>query len=162
MRRFLVSMFLFYAIGTNAQVSYGDLFFVDYNMKINVSTEKDSIFLSVILTSSSQKMVDTPKLLLRLTDGTVISLDGTLLASTSKSDGAYMIGNVAVASNHFITEAKFPVSRNQMEQFSKGIRKLRLNTSPSFHEKQWRRDKIGKILYEKYKESSGNSFEDDF
>ena len=162
MRRFLVSMFLFYAIGTNAQVSYGDLFFVDYNMKINVSTEKDSIFLSVILTSSSQKMVDTPKLLLRLTDGTAISLDGTLLASTSKSDGAYMIGNVAVASNHFITEAKFPVSRNQMEQFSKGIRKLRLNTSPSFHEKQWRRDKIGKILYEKYKESSGNSFEDDF
>ena len=162
MRRFLVSMFLFYAIGTNAQVSYGDLFFVDYNMKINVLTEKDSIFLSVILTSSSQKMVDTPKLLLRLTDGTVISLDGTLLASTSKSDGAYMIGNVAVASNHFITEAKFPVSRNQMEQFSKGIRKLRLNTSPSFHEKQWRRDKIGKILYEKYKESSGNSFEDDF
>ena len=158
----MVSMFLFYAIGTNAQVSYGDLFFVDYNMKINVSTEKDSIFLSVILTSSSQKMVDTPKLLLRLTDGTVISLDGTLLASTSKSDGAYMIGNVAVASNHFITEAKFPVSRNQMEQFSKGIRKLRLNTSPSFHEKQWRRDKIGKILYEKYKESSGNSFEDDF
>lgn len=162
MRKFLISIFLFCAISINAQVSYGDLFFVDYNMKINVSTEKDSVFLSVILTSSSQKMVDAPKLLLRLTDGTVISLDGTLLASTSKSDGAYMIGNVAVASNHFITEAKFPVSREQMEQFSKGIKKLRLNTSPSFHEKQWRRDKIGKLLYEKYKESSGNSFEDNF
>lgn len=162
MRKFLISIFLFCAISINAQVSYGDLFFVDYNMKINVSTEKDSVFLSVILTSSSQKMVDTPKLLLRLTDGTVISLDGTLLASTSKSDGAYMIGNVAVASNHFITEAKFLVSREQMEQFSKGIKKLRLNTSPSFHEKQWRRDKIGKLLYEKYKESSGNSFEDNF
>ena len=73
-----------------------------------------------------------------------------------------MIGNVAIADNHFISEAKFPIAKDQIEQFNKGIKKLRLNTSPKFHEKEWRRDKIGKLLYKKYKESSGNSFEDNF
>ena len=49
-----------------------------------------------------------------------------------------------------------------MEQLSKGIKKLRLNTSPDFHERKWRRDRIGKILYAKYMESSSNSFKDGF
>ena len=163
MKKLLLILFAFATpFAVHSQASYGDLFLVDYNVKINVSTENDSIFLSLIMTSASQKMTDDPKLLLRLMDDTVISLDGRLLGSTSRTDGAYMIGNVAVASNHFITEAKFPITKEQMEQFAKGIKKLRLNTSPKFHEKSWRRDKIGRKLFDKYKESSGNSFEDDF
>ena len=114
------------------------------------------------MTSENKKMADKPKLLLRFANDTMISLDGTLLSSTSQSDGAYMIGNVAIASNYFIKEAKFPLTKEQMELFKEGIKKLRLNTSPRFHEKEWRRDKIGKLLYKKYKESSGNSFEDNF
>ena len=163
MRNYIFSIYLlFCALTASAQASYGDIVFGDYNVKINVSTENDSVFLSLIMVSENKKMADKPKLLLRLTDDTVISLEGTLLSSTSKSDGAYMIGNVAIAENHFITEAKFPIAKGQIEQFNKGIKKLRLNTSPKFHEKEWRKDKIGKPLYKKYKESSGNSFEDDF
>lgn len=104
----------------------------------------------------------SPKLLLRLMDDSVLSLDGYMLGSTNKSEGAVMIGNTAVAINHFITEAKFPITKDQIEQFSKGIKKLRLNTSPKYHEKEWRKDKIGKKLFAKYKESSSNSFEDNF
>ena len=81
MKKLLLILFVFampYVV--HAQVSYGDLFLVDYNIKINVSTENDSIFLTLIMTSASQKMTDDPKLLLRLMDDTVISLDGRLLA----------------------------------------------------------------------------------
>ena len=145
-----------------AQVSYGDNFLVDYNVKINLSTENDSIFLTLMLTSERLKMSDNPKLLLRLMDDSVMSLDGYMLGSTNKSEGAVMIGNTAVAINHYVTEAKYPISKEQVESLSKGIKKLRLNTSPKFHEKEWRKDKIGKILYKKYKESSSNSFEDGF
>lgn len=145
-----------------AQVSYGDNFLVDYNVKINLSTENDSIFLTLMLTSERLKMSDNPKLLLRLIDDSVMSLDGYMLGSTNKSEGAVMIGNTAVAINHYVTEAKFPISKEQVESLSKGIKKLRLNTLPKFHEKEWRKDKIGKILYKKYKESSSNSFEDGF
>ena len=168
MRNYIFSIYLlFCALTASAQASYGDIVFGDYNVKINVSTENDSVFLSLILTSENKKMTDKPKLLLRLTDDTVISLEGTLLESTIKSDGAYImpmpyVGNIAINENHFITGAKFPITKEQIEQFSKGIKKLRLNTSPKFHEKEWRKDKIGKTLYKKYKESSGNSFEDNF
>ena len=91
-------------------------------------------------------MSDNPKLLLRLMDDSVMSLDGYMLGSTNKSEGAVMIGNTAVAINHYVTEAKFPISKEQVESLSKGIKKLRLNTSPKFHEKEWRKDKIGKIM----------------
>lgn len=71
-----------------AQVSYGDNFLVDYNVKINLSTENDSTFLTLILTSERLKMSDSPKLLLRLMDDSVLSLDGYMLGSTNKSEGA--------------------------------------------------------------------------
>lgn len=42
------------------------------------------------------------------------------------------------------------------------MKKLRLNTSPKFHEKEWSCDKIGKKLFNAYLRSSSNSFEDGF
>ena len=61
-----------------------------------------------------------------------------------------------------ISEAKFLVSKEQIMQFKKGIKKLRLNTSPKYHERAWRKDKIGKKLFNAYMNSSPNSFEDGF
>lgn len=163
MKRLIILLFFFcpYLYG-NAQVSYGDNFFVDYNVTINLSTENDSTFLTLIITSEKLKMSDSPKLLLRLMDNSLISLDGYMLSVSNKTEGAVMIGHTAIAVNYNITEAKFPISKEQVESLSKGVKKLRLNTSPKFHEKEWRRDKIGKVLYAKYKTSSANSFEDNF
>lgn len=158
----LILIITCFCLSGKAQVSYGDNFFVDYNVKINLSTENDSIFLTLILTSERLKMSDSPKLLLKLMDDTVLSLDGSMLGSTNKSEGAVMIGYTAVAINHYVTEVKFPISKEQVENLFKGVKKLRLNTSPKYHEKEWKKDKIGKKLYEKYKESSGDSFKDDF
>lgn len=95
-------------------------------------------------------------------DDSVISLEGDFIGSSEKDNGSVIVGNVAVASNEYVSEAKFPVSKTQIELFSKGIKKIRLNTSPDFHKKEWIRDKIGKKLYHQYKSSSGNSFEDNF
>lgn len=145
-----------------AQVSYGDITWGNYNMKINVITDNDSIFLHIVYTNRVNKLADTPKLLIKLMDDEVISLDGQPLGSFSKSDGGIVVSGYYVASDNFISEAKFPISKEQISQFSKGIKKLRLNTSPKYHEKEWNKDKIGMILYESYKKSSPNSFEDGF
>ena len=147
---------------TQAQVSYGDRAFGDGNIQINVSTEKDSVYLTFIDTSWKYKMSDSPKVLFRLMNDDLISLDGKLLDSSIMNEGAVMIGNLAISSNEYITEAKFPIAKNLIELFSKGIKKVRINTSPKYHEKEWRRDKIGKKLYAKYKKSSSDSFEDNF
>lgn len=163
MNRYIIS-FLFLILSSQAfsQASYGDNFFVDYNVKINVSTENDSTYLTLILTSESLKMSDSPKLLLRMMDNTVVSLDGHLLSASNKSEGGVVVSGIILSSDYFITEAKFPISKEQMNHFKVGVKKLRLNTSPKYHEKEWKRDKIGAILYNAYVKSSGNSFEDNF
>lgn len=44
---FISVVLSFITLAVNAQVSYGDLAFGSYNMKINLITENDSIFLHV-------------------------------------------------------------------------------------------------------------------
>lgn len=163
MNRLLISVVLsFVTLAVTAQVSYGDLSFGSYNMKINLITENDSIFLYVIYSDEKRTLSDNPKLLLRLMDDTVLSLEGKNLGSHNKSDGGVVISNIYIASNHTVSEAKFPVSAEQIMQFKKGIKKLRLNTSPKYHEREWRKDKIGKKLFNAYIKNSPNSFEDGF
>ena len=161
-KAFLSILFLMFAFCAFSQVSYGSKDWGTYNMKINVETENDSVFLYVVFTSENKKISDTPKMLLRLMDESVISLDGKNVSLSQKSDGGVVISGIIISDNHFISEAKFPISREQISQFQKGIKKLRLNTSPKFHEKEWTSDKIGKKLYEAYMKSSQNSFEDGF
>lgn len=163
MKKVLISLILCcFVINLNAQASYGSATWGTYNMKINVVTEKDSIFLYMVFTSEKKKIIDTPKLLLRLMDDTTMSLEGVNLGYIQKNDGGVVISGIIVSDNHFISEAKFPISKEQITKFEKGVKKLRLNTSPKFHEKEWTTDKIGKKLYEAYLKSSSNSFEDDF
>ena len=150
------------SIQVKAQASYGDITWGSYNMKINVIIDNDSIFLNIVYTDGNRKLADAPKLLIKLMDDEVISLDGQLLGNMSKSNGGVVVSGIYVASNHFISEAKFPITKDQINLFSKGIKKLRLNTSPKYHEKEWKKDKIGKKHYESYIKSSSNSFEDVF
>lgn len=162
MKKLLFLLFIFFPCLAIAQVNYGDLTFGGYNMKINLTTENDSIFLHTIFSSEERHLSDEPKLLLRLMDDTVISLNGINLGRHGVSDGGVVISGVFVSSDHIVSEAKFSVSKDQILQFNKGIKKLRLNTSPKYHEKEWKKDKIGKILYNAYQKSSSNSFEDGF
>ena len=165
MKKIALIIILFISALTNqvmAQASYGDKAWGSYNMKITVTTNNDSVFLNIVYSDEKRKLVDSPKLLIKLMDDEVISLDGRLLGNMNKSDGGVVISGIYVASSHFISEAKFPITGDQISRFSKGIKKIRLNTSPKYHEKAWKKDKIGKKLYESYKKSSSNSFEDGF
>jgi len=55
----LILIIACFCLSGKAQVSYGDNFFVDYNVKINLSTENDSIFLTLIITSERLKISDS-------------------------------------------------------------------------------------------------------
>ena len=54
------------------------------------------------------------------------------------------------------------ITKEQMNKIGMGVKKFRLNTSPKYIEKEWSKDKIGKKLYDKYLNSSSNSFQDGF
>ena len=88
--------------------------------------------MTLILKSEKLKISESPKMLLRLMDDSVISLDGYMLGATNKSEGAVMIGYLAVAINQYVSEAKFPITKEQVESLSKGVKKLRLNPFLSY------------------------------
>lgn len=155
MKKSLLIAFLFVSIFANGQVSFS-------GVKINLTTENDSIFLNVIYKNEKRKMDETPKLLLRLMNDDVLMLNGKLIGVQNKTEGGYMLYGVVIAANEFVSEAKFYITKEQMNQIGMGVKKFRLNTSPKYFEKEWSKDKIGKILYNKYLESSSNSFQDGF
>ena len=144
MKKIVLITFLFIitiSYQVRAQASYGDMAWGSYKMEINVVTVNDSVFLNIVYTDEKRKLVDAPKLLIKLMDDEVILLDGQLLGNMSKSDGGVVISGIYIATNHFISEAKFPITRELISRFSKGIKKIRLNTSPKYHEKEWRKDR---------------------
>lgn len=156
MKTILILLFSFLSYSySSAQASFSGL-------KIDVTTENDSIFLKVVYKNEKKRIVETPKLLLRLMNDDVMLLDGKLLGVDNKTEGGVMVYGVIVAANEYVSEAKFYISKEQMIQIGKGVKKLRLNTSPKYLEKEWEKDKIGKKLYDKYLKSSSNSFQDNF
>ena len=165
MRRFiliLTGIMLVLSIEVKAQAKYGDIGWGNYEMTINVVQEKDSFFLNVNYKDRKLKLVDSPKLLIKLMDDEVIYLDGQFISSSDKTEGGVMISGIFIQSSHIVNQALFPISVNQIEQFTKGIKKIRLNTSPRYHEKEWKKDKIGKMLYENYVKIKTDSFADGF
>lgn len=163
MKKVLFSLFFFcFSLCLNAQVSYGNATWGTYYMQINVVTENDSVFLNMTFTSEDRKITDHPKLLLRFMDDSLISLEGVNVSSVQKNEGGLIVHGLLLSSDYFISEAKFPISKEQISLFGKGVKKLRLNTSPKIHEKGWKRDKIGKKIYEAYLKCSPNSFVDGF
>lgn len=129
---------------------------------MNVVTEDSLCYLLVNFSSEKKKMMDTPKLLIRLFNDEVISLEGDLLYISEKAEAGVMVGYMMIPISKKISDAKFLISRSQIDKLSVGVKKIRLNTSPKFHEKEWSKDKIGKKLYESFSNAIPNSFNDNF
>jgi hypothetical protein len=136
--------------------------FGDYEVTINVETKNDSIYLVATLKDEQNKFADTPRMLIKLSNDSTIELQGINMSSTVKNDGGIVISGIVYSSVYNVDNIKFPISKDQIIELGKGIKKIRFNTTPKFREKGWGTDKIGKKLYEDYKKSSGNSFNDNF
>ncbi len=79
----------------------------------------------------------------------VITLSGVLLDNESKSAGI-VSGNILIPITSIYSTAQFNVTPEQFEAISVGISKVRLSMTPMNHERTFKKDKIGKKLYQFY------------
>jgi len=79
-------------------------------------------------------------MLLKTFDGEIIKLHGTAINVDSQSTN-HTSGNMN-------STAQFIATPAQLESLKKGISKIRLSTSPIEHEREFKKDKIGKKLYQ--------------
>ena len=90
----------------------------------------------------------------------MLKLKGELINSSNQSGGGIVAGNVVIPISLINSAAQFVVTPQQFELLKSGVKKIRLSTTPIEHERTFKKDRIGKKLYEFYIEQRDK--DDDF
>ena len=116
-------------------------------------------YLVVSVRSDRMKFVAEPVLLLKTSEGETIRLEGKPLDVSTKSTGV-VSGNIVIPIQEFNATAQFPITEEQISLLNKGISKVRISLIPMNHERTFKKDKIGKKLYQFYLKAKAK--DDDF
>lgn len=97
--------------------------------------------------------------MLKTFDGDIIKLRGKVIGNGSET-GGIISGNIVIPVTAIYSTAQFKINPEQFELLNKGISKVRLSTTPIEHERTFKKDKIGKKLYQFYlkKKNQDNDF----
>ena len=77
----------------------------------------------------------------------VITLNGVNIGNGSQSAGM-VIGNIVYPITEINSTAQFLITPQQFELLKDGVAKIRISMTPMNHEKSFKKDKIGKKLYD--------------
>lgn len=119
------------------------------NMKYSVA-KQDTIY-SIIATVRSDRMnfLAEPTMKIRTFTGKYLELRGTVIGNGSQSAGV-ISGNIVIPVTEISSTAQFRITPQQFEILNEGVAKIRLSMTPMNHERTFKKDKIGKKLYQFY------------
>lgn len=119
------------------------------NMKYSVA-KQDTMY-SIVATVRSDRMnfLSEPKMKIRTFSGKYLELKGTVIDNGSQSAGI-ISGNVVIPVTEISSTAQFQITPQQFEILNEGVAKIRLSMTPMNHERTFKKDKIGKKLYQFY------------
>lgn len=130
------------------QVSYSHKSLSAEGCRVTYSAiqHNDQKFILVEVRSDRLVFIDSPTMLLKNTDGEVITLKGQSISSNKRTAGV-MVSNVMFPISEIKAYAEFPITDEEIEKLKDGVIKVRLTTIPITHEREFKKDKIGKKLY---------------
>lgn len=142
------------------------VFFVSLNA-VQSKNDTEDITYDIFLRTNANVPLTVPKggrLLIKLQNDSVIELKTDI--EFSDKIGKVQHSNSLVYTNYSITPI-FTVSTDQIEKISMGVKKIRLETSLDPIDKEFKKDKMGKILSTEYDLIKSallkeKSFSDDF
>lgn len=114
-----------------------------------VVLQNDSCFIEVDFDSDLSKFTEQPTMMVKTFNGDVIKLNGKNPVCEVQSKLVERDGETKVVSG-FYSKVRFFAEPSQMEALQNGIAKIRLSTTPYEHEREFKKDKIGKELYQRY------------
>ena len=149
-----ILLFLFLVIGINAAaqtVGYSRRVLAadDSNVKYSVVKRDSAYYIIATISSARTKFLPESTMLIKNFDGEVIKLKGSLIDNHTKSVGR-VEENVIQPETYVYSTAQFRITPEQFELIKNGIAKVRLSTIPVEHERTFRKDKIGRKLYQFY------------
>ena len=115
------------------------------------SVAKQDTIYSIIATVRSDRMnfLNEPTMKVRTFTGKYLELKGDVIGSGSQSMGI-VSGNMVIPITEISSTAQFRITPQQFEILNEGVAKIRLSMTPMNHERTFKKDKIGKKLYQFY------------
>ena len=151
MKRSLLLLFLFLSMSVTYAVDFRP---IGSNAKVCAYTFDGNYYLILSYkVHNNYALLGRPIIKFLLNDGTIIKLDGydeaVKITSTAIDWGGISTGSSK--ENHF---AVLPISKEQIEQFKKGVDKIAINTIPKVYKsKKWSIKKnFGMLLYQDFME----------
>lgn len=129
------------------------------SVKYSVAKQNNAYYIIATVSSDRMRFLKEPTMMVRTANGEVLKFYGELLDNGTTSIGL-VSGNMVIPATMIISTAQFKVSSEQFELLKEGIVKIRLSTTPIEHERVFKKDKIGKKLYQFF--TTYRDKEDDF
>lgn len=121
------------------------------NMKYSVVKQDSNYYIIATVRSERLNFLNESTLKVRTFCDEVFTLKGVLIGSGSNSAGIGIVsGNIIIPVTELKSTAQFAITEEQFEMLSHGVAKIRLSMTPMDHERTFRKDKIGKKLYQFY------------
>mgnify|MGYP000940524175 FL=1 len=119
------------------------------NMKYSVA--KQGTEYSIVATVRSDRMafLSNPTMKIKTFTGEYLELKGTVIGNGSQSAGI-ISGNIVLPVTEISSTAQFRITPQQFEILNEGVAKIRLSMTPMNHGRTFKKDKIGKKLYQFY------------
>lgn len=154
MKRILLALVFFLSatlISFSQSVSYTHKPFAPDGCIVNyrVIMQDTTCFIEVHFESDLSKFTENPTMMVRTFAGEVFKLYGTTLSSEKLSKEVERDGEKKIITG-FSSTVRYTATNSQMESLQSGIAKIRLSTEPYEHEKEFKKDKIGKALHDSY------------
>lgn len=102
--------------------------------------------------------VNDPVMMLKTANNEVIKLTGTNMGNRNDNSVGVIIGFVVVPGNSSVGMAQFEITDEQIEMLKDGVVKVRLTTTPFVHEREFKKDQIGKKLYKAFSKQKKSEF----
>lgn len=130
-------------------------------MKYSVAKQDSVYYIVATVKSDRMRFLKEANMLIKTSDGEVIKLIGTNIGDGSESVGINC-GNIIIPYTYIISTAQFAIAEEQLQKLQQGVIKIRITTMPMYHEREFKKDKIGKKLYKYYKELKEKEQNDEF
>ncbi len=129
------------------------------SMKYSVAKQDTSYYIIATVSSDRLRFLGEPQMKIRTFNDEIISLHGVNIGNGSQSAGM-VIGNIVYPITEINSTAQFLITPQQFELLKDGVAKIRISMTPMNHEKSFKKDKIGKKLYDFFIKQQSES--DDF
>lgn len=156
MKRFfqhiIASLLLLFAYPSMAQTvgySYKALAAEGCSMEYSVVKQDSAYYIIATVRSDRMNFLNESTMKIRTFNDDVITLKGKVIGGGSQSAGI-VSGYIVIPVTEISSTAQFAITPEELEMLNSGVSKVRLSMTPMDHERTFKKDKIGKKLYQLY------------